>query len=98
MPPTEGPPSREVDNDERLTLAEAGAKPYDWAKVDPDISDEKPYDQATNTGGKPATIEEANDTNMAQVTSIEDFKAKKEAEADGPKPPQGPRGGTRLSA
>lgn len=32
MPPTEGPPSRDSDSEERLTLAEAGAKPYDWAK------------------------------------------------------------------
>lgn len=98
MPPTEGPPSREVDNDERLTLAEAGAKPYDWAKVDPDLTDEKPYDQATNTGGKPVSTVEESDKKKAKVTSIEDFKAKKEAKADGPKPPPGPRGGTRLSA
>lgn len=98
MPPTEGPPDRNVDNEERLTLAEAGAKPYDWAKVDPDLTDEKPYDQATNTGGKPVSPEEENVTNMAQVTSIEDYKAKKEVEENGPKPPPGPRGGTRLSA
>ncbi len=96
MPPTEGPPSR--SDDERLTLAEAGAKPYDWNKDDPALTDHKPYDQATNTGGKPVVPDMSNDSSVATVTSIEEQRAKKEAETNAPKPPPGPRGGTRLSA
>ena len=103
MPPAEGPPIRD-DESQRLTYKDLGVdkpennRPFDWSKDDPDLTDEKPYDQATNTGGKPVSTVEESDKKKAKVTSIEDFKAKKEAKADGPKPPPGPRGGTRLSA
>lgn len=103
MPPTEGPPSRD-DESQRLTYKDLGVekpdnnRPFDWNKDDPDLTDEKPYDQETNTGGKPVNSETSKDTGMAQVTSIEEYKAEKAAKASGPKPPPGPRGGTRLSA
>lgn len=52
MPPNEGLPERDLQKDDRLTLEEAGAKPYDWASNNSDLNkDPRPYDQVTNTGG-----------------------------------------------
>lgn len=102
MPPAEGPPSR--DDSERLTYKDLGVqsqeaqRPYDWNSNDPELTDQKPYDQATNTGGKPVVPDVSNDSSIATVTSIEEHKAKKEADTNPPKPPPGPRGGTRKIA